>query len=118
MRYRLIGSYFVFCYHHREKLKGEHCLSAITSRYHRFQTDIRVGPEFTEPNDIGLPGIGQLDGHACEQLLQMIGFINGADFRNAMEVHKGLTTTHWTSDKDWLKGIKCLIQLCQKKFVG
>ena len=50
----------------------------------------------------------QLDEHACEQLLTMIGFINSADFRHALEVHKGLTTTHWASDKDWLKGIKNL----------
>jgi len=60
----------------------------------------------------------QLDEHACEQLLAMVGFINSADFRNALEVHKGLTTTHWSSDKEWLKGVKCLIQLCQKKFAG
>merc|ERR1711991_905404 len=61
---------------------------------------------------------GELDAHCCSSMLEVIGNINQANFRGALAVVTGLTTTHWSGEKDWLKGVKGIVQLCLKKFAS
>jgi hypothetical protein len=37
------------------------------------------------------------------------------NFKAALAGHVALTTSHWSDHKDWLKGLKYMIQLAQKK---
>ena len=52
----------------------------------------------------------------CNSLLQMTQLLRQGDFKTALAVHVGLTTTDWSEHKDWLRGLKFLIQLSTKKF--
>jgi len=57
-----------------------------------------------------------LSPQVCDSLIQMTNLLSQGDFKSALAVHVGLTTTDWAEHKDWLKGIKFLIQLSTKKF--
>jgi protein transport protein SEC31 len=52
----------------------------------------------------------------CASLIQMTQLLRQGDFKTALAVHVGLTTTDWAEHKDWLRGLKFLIQLATKKF--
>jgi len=51
-----------------------------------------------------------------EKVLSMTTAINNHDFRSALSIQTGLVNSDWRDHKDWLKGIKALIQLASKKF--
>jgi protein transport protein SEC31 len=58
----------------------------------------------------------EIDPVTCQAMLDMIGVLNVGDFNAASQIHIGLTQTAWNEHKDWLKGVKFLIQLCKTKF--
>lgn len=58
----------------------------------------------------------EIDANTCAAMLEMIGALNNGDFNTASQIHIGLTQTAWSQHKDWLKGVKFLVQLCKNKF--
>jgi protein transport protein SEC31 len=46
----------------------------------------------------------------------MTSAITGYDWRTAQSIQTGLVNSDWRDHKDWLKGIKALLQLSAKKF--
>ena len=49
------------------------------------------------------------------KILSMTDALNARDLRSAQSVQTGLVNTDWREHKDWLKGIKALLQLAGKK---
>jgi protein transport protein SEC31 len=50
------------------------------------------------------------------KMVQMCGLITSYDFRSAQSLQTSLVHSDWKDNKDWLKGIKALLQLSTKKF--
>ena len=45
----------------------------------------------------------------------MVNAVGARDYATAGSIHKDLTTSAWDEHKDWVKGIKGLVMLAQKK---
>lgn len=58
---------------------------------------------------------GQLGENVLSQVYSMVGALANRDFITATTVQTGLVNSDWRDHKDWLKGIKLLIQLASKK---
>ena len=59
---------------------------------------------------------GDINDEIVAKIISMKDFVNGHDWRSALSVQTGLVNTDWRDHKDWLKGIKALLQLGSKKF--
>ena len=49
-----------------------------------------------------------------EKVLNLAAYVSNQDFRNAQSIQTGLVNSDWREHKDWLKGIKALLQLAGK----
>lgn len=57
-----------------------------------------------------------LGAEIVEQVFSLVNAVSNRDFGTATAVQNALANTEWRDHKDWLKGIKILIQLAAKKF--
>ena len=60
---------------------------------------------------------GDIPGEIVEKVSSLTGCITSYDFRSAQSIQTGLVNTDWRDHKDWLKGIKALLQLASKKYL-
>merc|ERR1711935_803049 len=58
--------------------------------------------------------LGDIAAEISAKLLQMTGFITTYDFGSAQSVLTDLVSNEWRDHKDWLKGVKALLQLARK----
>jgi protein transport protein SEC31 len=58
--------------------------------------------------------LGDIQAEIGAILLQMTGFITTYDFGSAQSVLTDLVSNEWRDHKDWLKGVKALLQLARK----
>jgi protein transport protein SEC31 len=58
---------------------------------------------------------GDLDAEVSGKVDNMVTCIRSRDYATAMAVQIGLVNSDWKDHKDWLKGMKLLIQLATKK---
>ena len=58
---------------------------------------------------------GALDGDVVGSVHTLVGSMLARDYATASNVQVALVNSHWGEHKDWLKGLKFLIQLAQKK---
>jgi protein transport protein SEC31 len=58
---------------------------------------------------------GGLGPELMSQVYNMIGALANRDFNSATAIQTALVNSDWKTQKDWLKGIKLLIQLTSKK---
>lgn len=58
---------------------------------------------------------GQIDDEILSKLLMMCNQIGGYDFRAATATQTAIVNTDWRNHKDWLKGLKTLLQLAVKR---
>mmetsp|Transcript_42919 Transcript_42919/g.103852 ORF Transcript_42919/g.103852 Transcript_42919/m.103852 type:complete len:1039 (-) Transcript_42919:4532-7648(-) len=58
--------------------------------------------------------LGDIPAEISAKVLQMAGFITTYDFGSAQSVLTDLVSTDWRDHKDWLKGVKALLQLARK----
>lgn len=49
------------------------------------------------------------------QLITMTGAVRNRDYQTATAIQAGLANSVWKEHKDWLRGLKFLIQLAWKK---
>jgi protein transport protein SEC31 len=61
-------------------------------------------------------GRGDIPPDISEKVLAMTTAITSYDFRSAQSIQTGLVSHDWRDHKDWLKGMKALLQLATKKF--
>jgi len=59
---------------------------------------------------------GELEASTTQKVYAMVTAIANADLATASAVQTDLANHDWRDHKDWLKGIKILIQLAVKKF--
>ncbi|OQR85466.1 hypothetical protein ACHHYP_11810 [Achlya hypogyna] len=60
-------------------------------------------------------GSGELSDVVLDLVHDMAGGLAARDIKHAQQVHVVLTKDHWTQHKDWLRGLKALIQICVKR---
>jgi hypothetical protein len=60
--------------------------------------------------------IAELSPSVVKSLHDMAQAFGRQDFRAAQTIHTSLVTSDWALHKDWLRGIKSLIQLGLKRF--
>ncbi|KAF0687464.1 Aste57867_20801 [Aphanomyces stellatus] len=74
--------------------------------------DIQKGKDlmFTKLN------VGELSPSVVKNLHDMVQAFDRQDFRAAGQIHTALTTSDWALHKDWLRGVKTLINLGVKRF--
>lgn len=58
--------------------------------------------------------VGDISAEISGNVLQMTGFITTYDFGSAQSVLTDLVSNEWRDHKDWLKGVKALLQLARK----
>lgn len=58
--------------------------------------------------------LGDIQAEICAKVLQMTGCITTYDFGSAESVVTDLVSSEWRDHKDWLKGVKALLQLARK----
>mmetsp|Transcript_20539 Transcript_20539/g.30431 ORF Transcript_20539/g.30431 Transcript_20539/m.30431 type:complete len:949 (-) Transcript_20539:2897-5743(-) len=58
---------------------------------------------------------GDLDDEITGKVLTLVNALRARDFASAAAIQTGLVNSDWRNHKDWLKGIKNLIQLATKK---
>lgn len=56
-----------------------------------------------------------IDVDVCHKVDEMVTAIRSRDYATAAAIQTGLVNSDWKDHKDWLKGIKFLIQLATKK---
>jgi protein transport protein SEC31 len=61
-------------------------------------------------------GRGEIPPDVSEKVGAMTAHITNHDFRSAQSIQTGLVSHEWRDHKDWLKGIKTLLQMATKKF--
>jgi protein transport protein SEC31 len=61
-------------------------------------------------------GRGDIPPDISEKVGAMTASIASYDFRSAQSIQTGLVSHDWRDHKDWLKGMKALLQLATKKF--
>mmetsp|Transcript_18148 Transcript_18148/g.51678 ORF Transcript_18148/g.51678 Transcript_18148/m.51678 type:complete len:1054 (+) Transcript_18148:126-3287(+) len=59
---------------------------------------------------------GDVPTDVAGKMMTMTTSIQSYDWRSAQSIQTGLVSTDWKEHKDWLKGIKALLQLSSKKF--
>jgi len=64
---------------------------------------------------IGKLGHGAVSSEVGHKALAMVNAVSARDYATAGSIHKDLTTSAWDEHKDWVKGIKGLVMLAQKK---
>jgi len=64
---------------------------------------------------IGKLGHGAVSSEVGYKALAMVNAVGARDYATAGSIHKDLTTSAWDEHKDWVKGIKGLVMLAQKK---
>jgi len=57
----------------------------------------------------------EIDGSIAEKVGQIVSALGNRDFSSASTIHTGLVNSDWKEHKDWLKGMKFLIQLTAKR---
>ena len=57
---------------------------------------------------------GDISEDISEKVLTMTTHITSYDFRAAQSIQTGLVNSDWKGHKDWLKGIKALLQVATK----
>eukprot|EP00591_Stephanopyxis_turris_P009575 CAMPEP_0195525504 /NCGR_PEP_ID=MMETSP0794_2-20130614/25990_1 /TAXON_ID=515487 /ORGANISM="Stephanopyxis turris, Strain CCMP 815" /LENGTH=1054 /DNA_ID=CAMNT_0040655983 /DNA_START=104 /DNA_END=3268 /DNA_ORIENTATION=+ len=60
---------------------------------------------------------GEVDSAVVEKVNMILTAAQNKDYAGAGRIQKGLVDTDWSKHKDWLKGVKFLIQLATKKQV-
>ena len=60
-------------------------------------------------------GRSDIDKDVVEKVAQIIVSMKNRDFSTANGIHAGLVNSVWKDNKDWLKGMKYLIQLSAKR---
>jgi len=60
----------------------------------------------------------EISAEISSKVLSMVDALRGSDFSKAAAVQTALINSDWRDHKDWLKGIKNLIQLATKKLQG
>jgi len=63
-------------------------------------------------------GRGDIDADVAGKVLSMVNALAAGDYTTAVSTQTALVSSEWRAHKDWLKGIKNLIQLATKKFSG
>ncbi|OQS02569.1 hypothetical protein THRCLA_21389 [Thraustotheca clavata] len=58
---------------------------------------------------------GELGDVVLDLVHDMAGALAARDIKHAQQVHVILTKDHWTKQKDWLKGLKAMIQISIKR---
>lgn len=58
----------------------------------------------------------QVDAGALAQVSSMVSALAGGDYPGANSIQQSLVTSEWRNHKDWLKGLKSLLQLAARKF--
>ena len=58
---------------------------------------------------------GDIDPESVSQVGNMVAALRGRDYVSAGAIQTGLVNSQWRDHKDWLKGMKFLIQLASKK---
>jgi protein transport protein SEC31 len=58
---------------------------------------------------------GQIDDDVSDKLLALCGHIGNYDFRTATATQTAIVNSDWRTHKDWLKGLKTLLQLAVKR---
>ena len=58
---------------------------------------------------------GQVENDMIAQCNRLVGSVLARDYATAAAVQVALVNSHWAAHKDWLKGVKFLCQLAQKK---
>jgi protein transport protein SEC31 len=59
---------------------------------------------------------GDLGNEVVARVSYMVGALCNRDYATATASQTSLVNSDWRTEKDWLKGIKLLIQLASKKF--
>lgn len=59
---------------------------------------------------------GDLDDSIVSSINYLVGAVCNHDYASAMATQTALVNSDWRTQKDWLKGLKLLIQLIQRKF--
>jgi protein transport protein SEC31 len=59
---------------------------------------------------------GDISADVGTKMVQMCGLITSYDFKSAQSIQTALVHSDWRDNKDWLKGIKAMLQLATKKF--
>ena len=59
---------------------------------------------------------GDVAAEIAQQVVTLTEKVTTYDWRAALSIQTGLVNTDWKEHKDWLKGLKSLLQLAQKKF--
>ena len=57
----------------------------------------------------------ELDAALVESMGYFIGAINNKDFNTANSIQTDMVNSYWRSQKEWLKGMKFLIQMSARK---
>lgn len=60
-------------------------------------------------------GRNEIDAGIAEKIGQILSAMGKRDFGAASGIHTGLVNSDWKGHKDWLKGMKFLIQMAAKK---
>ena len=58
---------------------------------------------------------GQVEEDVIVQCNRLVSAVLQRDYATASAVQVALVNSHWAAHKDWLKGVKFLCQLAQKK---
>ena len=74
-------------------------------------------PEIQKANELVIAKLAaaELSTEVLARLSALCTALESGDHRSALAMHVQLTTSDWERHKDWLRGLKFLIQLCQKK---
>jgi protein transport protein SEC31 len=57
-----------------------------------------------------------VDDSVIQQVMSLVNALSSYDFANAGAIQTSIANNHWRDHKDWLKGIKILVQLAAKKY--
>eukprot|EP00536_Pseudo-nitzschia_multiseries_P003977 jgi/Psemu1/253120/estExt_Genewise1Plus.C_630102 len=60
--------------------------------------------------------LGDITAETANQMLAMINFLSAYDWSSASGALSSLVTNEWKEHKEWLKGIKALVQLATKMY--
>ena len=58
---------------------------------------------------------GDIDAALVEKVSQIVGLLSKREFTTASGIHTELVNGYWKDNKDWLRGMKLLLQLVAKK---
>jgi len=58
---------------------------------------------------------GGVEADVADKVGSVLAALQGRDYATASSIVTGLVSNHWKDHKDWLKGLKFLVQLAGKK---